>query len=71
MKAVEIWYTLIAAIGLAQAPVGSIAGVVRDLSGGPVAGTQIKIVSLATGLARTVGVSEQGDYSFPALLAGE
>ena len=60
-------------IGLASAqqPTGAIAGVVRDPSGAAVVGVQIKAVSVATGLARTVISSEQGDYSIPALLAGE
>jgi hypothetical protein len=56
---------------LAQAPTGSIAGVVRDPSGAAVSAAQIKAVSMANGLERTIATSEQGDYSFPALLAGE
>jgi hypothetical protein len=55
----------------AQAPTGTIAGVVRDPSGAVVTGAQVKLVSLATGLTRTASTSERGDYSFPALLAGE
>src|SRR5262245_3076377 len=55
----------------AQAPTGIIAGVVRDPSGADVTGAQVKLVSLATGLTRTVGAAEQGAYSFPALLPGE
>ena len=60
-----------AEICLAQEPVGTIQGVARDPSGGAVAGAQIKLVSLATGLPRMVTTSSQGDYSFPAVLAGE
>jgi hypothetical protein len=55
----------------AQAPTGTIAGVVRDPSGAVVTGAQVRLVSLATGLTRPATTSEQGDYSFPALLAGE
>jgi Carboxypeptidase regulatory-like domain len=55
----------------AQAPTGTIAGVVRDPSGAVVTGAQVKLVNLATGLTRPAATSEQGDYSFPALLAGE
>src|SRR5262245_61848067 len=55
----------------AQTPTGVIAGVVRDPSGAAVTGAQVKLVSLATGLTRAVGASEQGAYSFPALLPGE
>ncbi len=59
------------AFAIAQSPSGSIAGVVRDPSGTPVFTAQVKAVSTSTGLARTITTSEQGDYSFPALLAGE
>jgi hypothetical protein len=59
------------AIGYAQTPAGTIAGVVRDPSGAVITGAQVKLVSLATGLTRAAITSEQGDYSFPALLAGE
>jgi len=55
----------------AQAPTGIIAGVVRDPSGAVIIGAQVKLVSLATGLTRAVATSEQGVYSFPALLPGE
>src|SRR5262245_15433091 len=55
----------------AQAPTGIIAGMVRDPSGAAVTGAQVKLVSLATGLTRAVATSEQGAYSFLALLPGE
>src|SRR5262245_27076684 len=55
----------------AQAPTGIITGVVLDPSGAAVTGAQVKLVSLATGLTRAVATSEQGAYSFPALLPGE
>jgi len=58
-------------VARAQAPTGIIAGVVRDPSGAAVAGAQVKLVNLATVLTRTVATSEQGEYSFPSLLAGE
>ena len=38
---------------IAQAPTGSIAGVVRDSSGAAVAAAHVKILSISTGLART------------------
>src|SRR5262249_7569389 len=65
--------TFLALIELAsaQAPTGTIAGVVRDPSGAAIVGARLKAANLATALARTAGTSEQGDYSFPALLAGE
>jgi Carboxypeptidase regulatory-like domain len=61
------------AIGSAfvQAPTGTIAGVVRDPSGAIVTRAQVKLVSRATGLTRAASTSEQGDYSFLSLLAGE
>ena len=71
MRAISVLCVLTAGIGLAQAPTGSIAGVVRDPSGAAVPAAQVKVVSTATGLSRTIACSEQGDYGFPALLAGE
>src|SRR5215471_13322936 len=58
-------------LAIAQAPTGTIAGVVRDPSGAAIRGARVKLTSTATSLARTVVTSQQGDYSFPALLAGE
>src|SRR5215471_11231767 len=58
-------------LAIAQAPTGTIAGVVRDASSAAVPGARVKLTSTATSLARTVVTSQQGDYSFPALLAGE
>ncbi|MEP7273697.1 MAG: carboxypeptidase-like regulatory domain-containing protein, partial [Acidobacteriota bacterium] len=55
----------------AQAPTGTIAGVVTDTLGAAVTGAQIKLVSVTTGLTRAAATSRQGDYSFPALLSGE
>src|SRR6266849_9126549 len=64
-------YLVCACTVLAQAPTGTIAGVARDPSGAAVSGAQVKLTSLTAGAARTGVTSEQGDYSFPALLAGE
>ncbi len=55
----------------AQAPTGSISGVVRDPSGGAVSTARIKVLSTATGWTRTLATSTQGDYSFPGLQAGD
>src|SRR5258708_259280 len=55
----------------AQAPTGTIPGVARDPSGGAVAGAHVKLASQATGFARSIITSEQGEFSFPALMAGE
>jgi hypothetical protein len=67
---VMLFFALIGTVG-AQVPTGTIAGVVRDPSGAAVAGAAVKVVNLATNVARTEPTSAQGDYSFPALLAGE
>src|SRR5260370_3572692 len=64
-------YLVCACAVLAQAQTGTIAGFARDPSGAAVAGAQVKLTNRATGLTRTAVTSEQGDYSFPALLAGE
>lgn len=73
MRATSKRIAFFAWIGLAaaQMPTGSIAGVVRDASGAAVPRAHVKLQSTATGLTRTVATSGQGDYSFPALLAGE
>ncbi len=54
----------------AQAPTGSVSGVVRDPSGGAVSTARIKVLSTATGAMRTVTTSPLGDYSCPGLQAG-
>ena len=54
-----------------QVPTGTIAGIVRDPSGAPVSGARLKVVSLATNVSRSKLTTAEGDYSFPALPAGE
>ena len=66
-----VLFVLLAGFAGAQAPTGTIAGVVRDPSGAAVAGARVKAQSVTTAVVRTAISSEQGDYSFPALLAGE
>src|SRR5215216_3960445 len=58
-------------ICLAQLPVGTITGVVRDSTGGVIAGAQVTAVSRTTRQVRTTVTGERGEYSFPALLPGE
>src|ERR1700720_2675427 len=70
MKITILFFGLIGSLG-AQVPTGTIAGVVLDPSGAPVLGARLKVVSLATNVARAETSSEHGDYSFPALMAGE
>src|SRR5215510_3601132 len=72
LRAMLFLLALVAANSVrAQAPTGVIAGVVLDPSGAAVTGAQVKLVSMATGLTRAVATSEQGAYSFLALLPGE
>src|SRR5881409_2873665 len=68
---VFLLWVLTSGIGLGQTPAGTIAGMVRDSSGAVVPGVQVQAVNAATGLVRASATSEQGDYSFPALLSGE
>ncbi len=70
MKNVMLFLLLIGSAA-AQVPTGAIVGVVRDPSGLPVPRAQVKILNLATDLVRNGTSSEQGDYSFPSLPAGE
>jgi hypothetical protein len=56
---------------LAQLPVGTIAGVVRDAAGGVMSGAQVQAASLATHQVRATTTGKQGEYGFPALLPGE
>ena len=70
MKKAILFITLIG-FASAQAPTGTITGIARDPSGAAVSGAPVRLTSQATGFARTAVTSEQGDYSFPALLVGE
>jgi hypothetical protein len=58
-------------VASAQAPTGTIAGMVRDASSAAVAGAKIKAINRATGISRETTSSQIGDYSFPALLSGQ
>src|SRR5262245_33646535 len=67
---VAVFFFALVGLATAQAPTGSIVGVVRDPSGAVVPEARVEVVSDATGLARTIATSAQGDFSFPALSAG-
>jgi hypothetical protein len=56
---------------LAQVPGGIIAGTIHDPSGAVIAGARVDTVNRATLQVRTTVTGEQGDFSFPALFAGE
>src|SRR5438874_1092322 len=64
-----LFFSLIG-LATAQAPTGSIAGVIRDPSGATVPEAHVTAVSTTTALARTTAASEQGNFSFLALPAG-
>jgi hypothetical protein len=53
-----------------QAPTGTIAGVITDPAGAPVAGARLSIVNRDSGLTRNLTTSAEGDYSAAALPPG-
>jgi hypothetical protein len=56
---------------LAQAPVGSIAGVVTDTSGAVLKGASVTATSLSTGAERVTTANDQGFFVIPSLKPGE
>src|SRR5258708_132756 len=54
----------------AQAPVGTISGVVADESGAVIPNASVKIRNKATGFERELASGPEGAYSAPALPAG-
>ena len=56
---------------LAQAPVGSISGVVTDASGGVLRGASVTATSLSTGAERVTTANDQGFFTIPSLQPGE
>src|SRR5580704_181355 len=63
--------SLCAAEASGQAVTATLSGTVRDASGGSVPKAMIAIVSAATGFSRAVQASDGGEYSIPALPAGD
>ena len=62
---------LVPSVCLAQLPVGTITGVVRDAAGGVLTGAQMQAISPRDTSGATTTSGEQGGFSFPALLPGE
>src|SRR5262245_20940865 len=62
---------LMAPVLWAQAPVGTISGMVTDPSGAVIKGAPITIRNKATGFTRQTKSENDGAYSAPALPAGE
>ena len=59
MKSAMLFFALAGSVG-AQVPTGMISGVIRDPSGAAIAGASVRVVNLATNLARAEANSEQG-----------
>ncbi len=57
-------------ISFAQAPIGAIAGVISDESGGVAAGATVTVANKARGLKRERKSDTEGSFSAPALPAG-
>ena len=66
-----LFWVLATAVCLAQAPTGTISGVVRDSSGGTVAGAAVTAVNRVTQQVRRTTTGQRGAYSLPALSAGD
>jgi hypothetical protein len=65
---VSLW--LINAEAYAQAPAGTIVGVVKDPLGALIPAAQVTIIQVSSGLRREIQSNEQGDYSAPSLAPG-
>ena len=68
----QLLLTALLAIGSAraQAPSGTIAGVVSDPSGTPIAGARVRVTNRDSGLTRSLTTSAEGDYGAAALPPG-
>lgn len=75
-RTVSQWLVLLLFLALAaqticaQAPVGTLAGVVSDPSGAVVPRATVTITNIDNGLVRTVETNSEGVYSAPSLPAG-
>ena len=73
-------FTMFCAVGLilflvavpvfAQLATGSILGVVKDTSGGTVAGAKVTVTNSETSQSRTVSTNDDGSYRFPGMPVG-
>src|ERR1019366_10506205 len=61
---------LVAIPVFAQLATGTILGVVKDSSGGTVAGAAVTIVNTETNQSRSLTTGEDGAYHFPGTLVG-
>jgi iron complex outermembrane recepter protein len=61
---------LLPAVAVAQVPVGTLTGIVRDSSGGAIPGATVRIVNVSTGAAIDAVTDVEGAYRTTALPAG-
>src|SRR4029077_11674459 len=54
-----------------QAVTATLSGRIMDASGGSIVKASVAVVNAATGLSRSVQTSDNGEYSIPALPAGD
>jgi hypothetical protein len=71
-KSICVWLIVLwfCAIALAQTGDGSIAGNVRDSSGGAIPNAAITVTSVEQGFVRTTASNSTGDYLVPGLPPG-
>jgi hypothetical protein len=55
-------------VTITQVSTGSIRGSVTDSSGGAIAGTNVSVKNVATGVTQTVTTDSQGRYEVPNIL---
>src|SRR6185295_6553285 len=70
-RKVTILTVLVAALASAQSGNSSIAGVIKDATGAPVPGAQIKITNQDTGVAFQLPSNDEGLYRVSALVPGK
>jgi hypothetical protein len=68
-----LFLTVLTAIGVVRAQMssGTIAGIVTDINGNPIAGARIRLTKRDSGLTRSMITAGQGDFSAAALPPGE
>lgn len=66
----HLGFMMAAGAAYGQAPIGAIAGIVMDESGGVVVGASVTVTNKSTGARRELTSDSQGAYSAPALPAG-
>jgi hypothetical protein len=62
VRAVLVLTALVPAAASAQSGTGTIAGIVRDTSGGAIPGVSVRVVNEDTGVAVEAVTYEQGSY---------